>query len=310
MLKNHRKAQLLYTEKHDVSKYYEIISVDAYYSNSMVVFILHFPLLHPEQFIHYHLYSVPTVSSTTIIPPSPYLTLNNEFHQYSNQPCKKLKQEYLCQSRTMQYNSRTPDCVAQILQLSQEEALCNQVPVTINTTLVEEITEAHYIVIFPHPIKISTKCKTTSMIELQGNFIIELPPGCEFSTTQDRFVNTKEITREQPMTLPKVRVTAIQQSRKSNPIHLEKVPLDELDKLQKEQHRIYPQPLEVSTDTTHLWSTPIYVLVMVGIVWSIYKLHQKISCTKKTPESTASRESNPVLFIPHRTFPRDGGVTS
>lgn len=44
----------------------------SFFSNSVIIFVLHFPIVHPENVILYHLYLVPTINQTTIIPRSPF----------------------------------------------------------------------------------------------------------------------------------------------------------------------------------------------------------------------------------------------
>lgn len=45
-------TQLLNSKKGDLLNYYDIINIDTYLSNSMIVFIMHFSLLQLEEFIH------------------------------------------------------------------------------------------------------------------------------------------------------------------------------------------------------------------------------------------------------------------
>lgn len=91
MLTNYKEEQHLYSEKEYFLKYYEIISVEAYYAMAMIIFILYFSLVHPEKINHYHLYSIPAMTLTTIIPPKHYLTLNTELYQYSMNPFENYK---------------------------------------------------------------------------------------------------------------------------------------------------------------------------------------------------------------------------
>lgn len=305
MLRNHKKEQILYIGTEDIPKYYDVIQIDAYYSNEMIIFILHFPLLHIDNFTHYHLYSIPTVNHTTIIPPSPYLTLNSVQHQYSDQPCRKLATTYICPSKSMQYNNQETDCVSQILQLSEEPALCNYVKISVTNPFVEQITEGYYIGIFPKPEKIATKCNTTSVQELQGTFLIGIPPGCEFNTKEGRFSNNKNEMKQQPLTLPKIRTISINQSVVINPIQLEKVPLDELHKIGQQEHQLFPIEYETIPDTTHFWTTPIFIITTIAIIGVVFKFYM----LRKRRNKTTPNEGGPVLFVPPRTSSRDGGVT-
>lgn len=88
---------------------------------------------------------------------------------------------------SIQYESPKPDSVTQIPQPSEEEALCNQFMVSINS-FTEEVPNAHYVGIFPT----LTKVSTSSWLERQGILLKELPPECEYSTLQEIYINTNE----------------------------------------------------------------------------------------------------------------------
>ncbi|KAJ8914648.1 hypothetical protein NQ315_015387 [Exocentrus adspersus] len=47
-------------------------------------------------FSYYHLFSIPTQNSTTVIPKNTYLVMNENFYQYMSAPCVKLHPNYYC----------------------------------------------------------------------------------------------------------------------------------------------------------------------------------------------------------------------
>nr|XP_023026890.1 uncharacterized protein LOC111514882 [Leptinotarsa decemlineata] len=309
MARHHTTSQLFYTKPEDFRKYYDLITVDAYYSNAIIVFVLHFPLLHPEKFTHFHLYSIPTSNFTTIIPPAPYLTLNTGLHHYSQRPCKKINPGFLCQIPIIRGDIQPRDCISQILHISEDEARCQQVPVSIKGTLIEEITPAHYVGIFPKPTKISTECSTPGMQELHGTYLIEVPPGCGFETPEANYINSKGFTYEQPLALPKVRTISIPHEKKMLPIQLEKIPLDELHKIH-EQSLLQPLGFEdIPVDSTHFWTTPVFIIATAVIGILVFKFRHTLRCQRisETPPVPATRTQ--VLFHPHKTSSGDGEVT-
>jgi hypothetical protein len=87
----------------------------------------------------------------------PYLTMNSLFYQYMTQPCRKIYNGHICQTTSIQTNLKS-DCIVQILQLSNKEAICQYTSVSIDTILIEQLTEGHYIGIFPNSTKIETQC--------------------------------------------------------------------------------------------------------------------------------------------------------
>uniref|UniRef100_A0A6P7GKG6 Uncharacterized protein LOC114339959 n=1 Tax=Diabrotica virgifera virgifera TaxID=50390 RepID=A0A6P7GKG6_DIAVI len=274
MLEHHPASQLPYLQEEDLMKYYEIVEVDGYYSNHSLVFILHFPILHSKVFTYFHLYSLPTINNTIIIPPGPSLVSNSELFQYMDLPCRKSEpKKFICPEKFPQENTETDDCINQILKLSNDAAQCQNVPITISTTIIQKLSEAHYIAVFPKATKISTHCSTSKIEVLEGTFLIELPPGCEFRTNNEVYINSKAAVKEEPLTLPKIKIKFQDEDPTVKPLKLDRIQLDELHKLSTEEERL--QPVSLTTmDHSHLWTPPIYFLVIALIILLVYKLRE------------------------------------
>ncbi|CAH1103035.1 unnamed protein product [Psylliodes chrysocephalus] len=282
MLEHHSKDQLLYSKQQDFHKYYSIIEVDAYYTNNTIVFILHIPIIHPNPFSYYHLFSIPTQNHSTIIPYASYLLTNPALFQYNELPCKKLGQEFLCEKKLLLDVSGSEDCIIQILQIENEAASCENVPVVLNSTIIEEISEAHYIAIFPHPTKVHTICSSSTVTILQGIYLIELPPSCEFKTSKESFINSQISIMEDPLTLPKIKTINIQNMAKVKPLKLDKIHLDELHKLTKEEENLQFVPIEEwDTGSNHYWVTPLYILLTLLVIFIGYKIWKSMKTNKR-----------------------------
>ncbi|KAG5860956.1 hypothetical protein JTB14_011865 [Gonioctena quinquepunctata] len=230
-----------------------------------------------------------------------------EIEKYENAPCRNINPGYLCHSNSIQYDTTSKDCIAQILRLSDDAAFCQHVPVTINTTLIEQLTPGHYIAIFPEPTKISTHCSATGILVLHGIFLIELSTGCGFKTPRDAYMNSKKVIREQPLTLPKIQTVPVHPKEGIKPIHLEKIPLDELHKLHDIQDHMTPLFYEQDSDYTHLWTTPVYIAVAASVGILCFKYYHCLPCQKKA--TTTPPSEPPVLFVPYKTSSGDGEVT-
>ncbi|KAG5862546.1 hypothetical protein JTB14_025218 [Gonioctena quinquepunctata] len=225
-------------------------------------------------------------------------------NQYENAPCRNINPGYLCHSNSIQYDTTSIDCIAQILRLSDDAAFCQHVPVTINTTLIEQLTPGHYIAIFPEPTKISTHCSATGIPVLHGTFLIELPTGCGFETPRDAYINSKKVIREQPLTLPIIQTVPVHPKEEIKPIHLEKMPLDELHKLHDIQDPILraglrPHPSLDNPGKHRHCSKRGHPLFQVP--------YHTIPYQKKA--TTTPPSEPPVLFVPYKTFSGDGEVT-
>ena len=110
MLEHHSEDQLPYLQEEDLALYYDIISVDTYFSNNTVVFILYFSILF------------------------------SEFVQYFPKT-------------SMQETRKTQDCVSQILQITNKMASCPRIPVTFNTTLIQEMSRLITCQYFQKPLR-------------------------------------------------------------------------------------------------------------------------------------------------------------
>lgn len=125
----------------------------------------------------------------SIISPSPSLTLNRVLLRTMEKVRNRISlSEYI--DSVHQQISRLH---LQILQLS--ETRFNHVKVTLKFTFVVQVTEAYYIRIFETLALVSAHPGTSHLrvLELQGAFLTELPPGCEFSMFQDSYLNTKRV---------------------------------------------------------------------------------------------------------------------
>lgn len=310
MHEHHSSEQLAYVQE-DFTKYFNILRVDGYYTNHTLVFVIHFPVFYPDPFSYFHLFSTPTYNQTIIIPPGPYLASNENLYQYMETPCEPMGIEYLCVEQLLQ---ESYDCVNEILKLTNEEARCEHLPISINSTFIQEMSEAHYIAVFPQATKISTQCSSSKIMVLQGTYLIELPPGCRFRTNTEAFENTKSVIREEALTLPRIKTSSQTQIAKTKPLTIKKIPLDQLHLLTREEERLQSiSTNQPKTDPTHFWMTPIYIIITICIILGLYKLRGRQRKTPEEPEVHQDVPSSPsspsVLFVPYKTSSGDGEVT-
>lgn len=65
------------------------------------------PLLHFPNFELYHLFAIPLLSSTTLIPLETILAASLETYHYMGEPSRKLSDQYFCQSRIRNWSNIT-----------------------------------------------------------------------------------------------------------------------------------------------------------------------------------------------------------
>lgn len=300
LFQHYSADQLLYTKYEDLIKYYDIIEVEAFYMDRKIVFVLHFPLIHPLSFDLYHLYSIPSMNSTTILPPDTFLAMNSETYQYMSQPCKKLKDGYFCEETSLNPKTKN-DCIFQILQLSDIEVPCPSIPVVNKQEVVEQIDEANYILLLPNKTKIYTSCGKMDFSILQGNFLVHLPYGCELKTPKYVFSNQESKTEGQALLLPEIKISPEKIEENIKDIEIQNVPLDQLHTLQKQQREMSQVSLkEVDSTPPYAWSLPVYIILIIGITLiAIWKYtSKKAPPMAPIPEVNGAR--NPTLpnFLP------------
>lgn len=75
----------------------------------------------------------------SIVPKLPVLT---NLNLNTSSVLKWVMSLYFYQNNSLQYENTTPNYISQILQLTEDAALCDHVQTTINNSFVEEVTEA------------------------------------------------------------------------------------------------------------------------------------------------------------------------
>lgn len=279
----------------DLHKYYDLLKLEAYYSGTKIVFVIHFPIVYPEKFTYYHLYSIPTQNSSIIIPKNSFLIMNEYFYQYTSLPCIKTHPGFFCQDENLINGIQEEECVFQLLQLQSTPERCHPVPVQIKANVIEQINDSHYIAIFPNHTKIQTICGRTDFTVLQGIHLIHLPYQCQFGTKNEFFINEKPVTSGQPMLLPKIQIPRTNKSEIQE-IIIQDVPLDKLHEIQKEQKRL--QPIKISyTDpfTFNYWQIPIWLIIITVAAYYILKIIQKRrSTTQTSPEEVQMEDLQPA----------------
>lgn len=284
------QENLIFSDERQYHNYYELIKVDTYSTDSRIVFVLHFPIVHSQMFSHYHLYSIPTINNTIIIPKNSYLTINDKTYQYTSSSCTNLHQIFYCENNELIYDQKTNDCIFQLLQLKKASGICQRYSVSTNKNFVQRIDNSKFIAIFPMGIKIQTVCGRNDFTELKGIYLITVPKGCFFETNEEKYFNNKEILRSQPMFLPKITDGFNTPTLKTFKIQLQDVPLDQIHMLKKKQEEIHP--LIGDQYSGDYWQESFIGLVyVVLIIIAIYFCYMKLmNCSRRNPAQRTVRD--------------------
>lgn len=130
---------------------------------------------------------------------------------------------------------------------------------------------------------------------LERTFLIELPPGYEFKTNDETFINSGTIIEEEPLTFPKINVKSETRQKEIKLLELNKIPLD---KLAKEEHldRIHiVHHGSIHTHFSHFWVTPIFILLAELLGFLIYKLKNYLAKKKKPSDKNLTSEEEENL---------------
>lgn len=255
---------------HDESEYYSFdnilftktIQVDFYITAEHIVFLLHVPLLDKRIYNLYHLYSVPTKGNSTIIAPTPYVAMTEDSIYYLKSNCLSLQQQYFCATNDIEKNFQQDTCIKNLLQVKNDPN-CRLIPIEINDTLVETISDQKYLLILPVETLVHIKCQNEEVHKLKGTFLLDVPYSCSFITKDFVYKNLEGTLKEEPVYLPPLS----KQQAAIKPIHLnlKAINLDQLSKLTLETSEPLTYITPLSTTWFH-WNIPLYCLIILIII--------------------------------------------
>lgn len=283
----HNHDQILFSQD-EFLKYYAVVETTAFSAQDKLIFSLDFPMVHPDIFQYYHLFSIPNENQSIIIPPATFLTSSNKEFQYQEEECTDLQPNFLCKKNLLLSSQENSDCITAILSTSTNLESCKQVPVHSEVQVIEEINESHYIGIFPNPEKVQLHCNQNDVAILKGTYLFTVPPSCSVSTSRYSYKNEKGYIKGHPLTLEEidhVRIPIMQTEK----LQLEKVPLDKFYQLQLQQ--LQEDPLEnFQLQSYYHWSlsTLILIALICLAIFILYKRESILAILKKKTASTSA----------------------
>lgn len=159
-----------------------MLEIEVYYSGSKIVFGIQFPIVYPETFSYYHLYSIQNQNSI-ILPKDSYLIVNENHSQNTSLPCTNLHPGfYYHNDNIVDGLLHEQDCIFQLLQLQSTPRNWHTVPILLKHDITQQIDESHDIVIIPNQTKEHLQCGRTEFTLLLGNYLINLSYQCSFWT--------------------------------------------------------------------------------------------------------------------------------
>lgn len=194
-----------------IPQYLDIIGLEAYQSDSRIIFVLNIPLVEPETYTLYHLYPIPIQNNRTgfhhVTPITyKYIARDDDSMLYvpfkSLENCKTLSTSQKICTNALPYPIDSDSiCEAQLLKQSQI------VPHTCQITLlyaqeynVQEIDYNLWLIAVSDPLPVTIKCKETSTRIIKTSSTLQLQPQCNGFIGSTRIQSKYLVERHQNIT--------------------------------------------------------------------------------------------------------------
>ncbi|CAH1183874.1 unnamed protein product [Phaedon cochleariae] len=163
----------------------KIINIKAYQTNTKIVFILEVPIVEPEYYNYYHLYSFPVHaeqdSYQIIIPETEFLYLNEHHYIFSNEPCQEvIPGEAMCAlPEANPIDQRTP-CEVNLILFTKKYENCRPQHIKLRDKKIQKINSNQWLGIFPNETTVKSIChkEDQALISKQRHEVLCIKPPC------------------------------------------------------------------------------------------------------------------------------------
>lgn len=287
-----------------------LITLKAFQTTKRLVFILQIPLVSNDQFLTYHLYSIPTKSVGqkhyhTIIAESRYVGISKDNRQYLRlndiKKCQKISSSTSLCKNIVPIALQTAPCEINVItKLSAEN--CRPVMMNFEDYNVIKLNKNKWIIILSSKLPFVSTCpqEASKTRILEGNTLITMTPKCTayIGTTQIYAEGEKTSNITDLDIIPQVPFDCCEQLPNEEtvalkPIKIQHINLDELNtaahKLD-EQRDLLNQLGNQSFMQKHLGGFAIFTIIVVSIIviiWCCCKCGflRRLMGNKKTPNS-------------------------
>lgn len=265
----------------ELREYYDIIEPGCYYTDKQIVIIFKFPIISADTYDLYKLSIVPNKVQNIIIPPYPFIAINENSFMYMETECPKVKHWYLCEKEVNQRIRTDPDCVQQLILHQVLNDFCQYTTVTLAKEAMEKLDDQHYVLSFPHLSKVHLVCDREEFTSLQGSYLISIPVKCYMKTAEFTIVNESDEIKGQPLKLMQIPFSAVKQDNVPTHLNVKSIDLQELHSIQEKIMQENPLQLDkLHLNTFYHTTIPLYVFVLgagaliIGIATHRYKLRK------------------------------------
>ena len=175
----------------NLAEYLDIIELEAYQSESKIIFVLKIPLTDPETYTLYHLYPIPILDNRTglyhILPTTQkYIARDDDsllyisFRNLDN--CKQLLSNTKICSDVLPYPIDSDAmCEAQLLKhLSSLPHTCQTSLLLAKEYNVQELSQNYWLITVSDPLPVTVKCESKDVVTklINTNSLLKLQPSC------------------------------------------------------------------------------------------------------------------------------------
>ncbi|HEY9486357.1 MAG TPA: envelope fusion protein, partial [Nitrososphaeraceae archaeon] len=143
------EEQLLFPS-YNISKYFEITKVKAYIRNTRIVFILSIPIVLPDIYSYYYLFSIPirckdNSSYKTLILEEPYFLANNKHYMFHKEKCVDVDKLFYCEKNNLLNGYEQTNCMFNILNNYGNYSECRSTNIIVESNVINQIDKINYI---------------------------------------------------------------------------------------------------------------------------------------------------------------------
>ena len=195
--------------------YIEIIKIEVLYVQSKLLFNFHVPIVDENLFDYYKLFPIPN-NGEILIPPEPYIIIDNEEHYFLREACNILETYCIYYEKTP---NKFPSCIPQLLRGDQHHNRNTIMVNSIHKTLMEPVDDANVIIVPAKKEKITKQCPHHEYAEISGPHLVKIPKNCQIIVGNYSFGNNDVIMDTKPINLLPIETT-VQLSGRDSPLVL------------------------------------------------------------------------------------------
>lgn len=260
--------------------YEKLINIESFVLNNKITYLLHIPIMHPNPFDYFHMYSVPIYYQSlfkVVLPRNKYLLKNQLHYAYYNQECQEiLPESYICEKENLNEIEENSPCEVKLLNSDKDTSSCKQTEVKITQPIINRLDKTNqWILVLPAKEAIKFKCfGQTEVQNARGTYLCHIPIGCQIITNSESIINDQKLIKanNQPILFPDFADTPTLLPVLNLSLHLHDLKLDGLHRLKNEVIQNQPHLVfsEISK-TPSLWTVLLYILIAIFCLFLAYK---------------------------------------